>query len=77
MVSGIEDREVDDVLGDHHPTLVQSPLDNLAVRTTDQVRPFDHGDDVVAGVPELLGELPRVHLVQQKPHGVEPARISC
>ena len=29
---------------------------------------FDHADDVVPGVPELIGQLARVHLVEQQSH---------
>ena len=77
MVSGVEHRDVDDILGDHDPLVSESPPGDVDVGASDEFGSLDHGNDVVTGVPELFGQQPRVHLVEQEPHGVEPARISC
>ncbi len=53
------------------------PGRHLGVLSTDEVGQLHDGDDVVALGTQLLGEPAWVHLVEQQPHRLGPARISC
>lgn len=71
-----QSEEVSNVLGDDDPLVIARPPGDLLVRPADQLRSFHDGDDIVTGVPELFGEPPGIHLVEEQFHRVEPKRIS-
>lgn len=77
MLLGVQRGVVDDVLGDDDAPVLQRPACDFGVPPADEVGQLDDGDNVVTLSAQLLREPPRVHLVEQQPHRLGPARISC
>lgn len=60
-------RKVGPVLGDDGAPLGRQECEELLVSEAHELDPLGDGDDVVAELPELLGDLFRVELVEQQP----------